>query len=156
MVNSSVWRGITRALVLLFILQVVVASALHRDDVRRHLRSWMGATPTLWGRTLVVQVQPVSFVLGRNGAAVLTTDVPQHTHTFPYQVPTALRMTVWVPDQVWRTLGLLVDVVVPVDLLTTIPLGLLSIALVLVLWLRRSVVKRRSADRSDVIGTAQC
>src|SRR4051812_8999211 len=69
MFNRGLWQRGSQALMVLIVLQGVVTGALRRGDVRRHLRWVVVATPTLWGRTLVLQVQPVSFVQQGSGPA---------------------------------------------------------------------------------------
>jgi hypothetical protein len=143
MVNRGVWRPVSQVLVVLLVLQVVVTGGLRREDVRRHLRWWVTATPTLGGRRLVLLV---SFVQQGSGLAMLESEVLQEKYALPHPMPTALHVTIWAPDQVRRTSGRLGDVTVPLDVLTALSLGQLAIALVLVLGLAHARVKRAKRD----------
>jgi hypothetical protein len=158
MVNRGVWRPVSQVLVILLVLQVIVTGALRREDVRRDLRWWVAATPTLGGRRLVVLVQPVSGVQQGNGSAMLASEALQEKYALRYPVPTALHVIIWGQAPVRRTAGRLGDVMVSLDVLTMLPLVLQVMALVLVLWLAHARVKRAQRDTpstSCAVGTSR-
>src|SRR4051794_2473790 len=114
--SSTLWPRVVHALAVLIICEGVMCGALWTSGVRHRLRWWIIATPALAGRTIVLQLCPVS---GEEecGPVLLAPDAPGHRVAAPQPVPTAIRVSLWAPDQHQGTLGPLGAMILPLTLL---------------------------------------